>query len=286
MIVGGLVSGGRVAGSHALTVQADTHTSGVMGVALYGDIQLDPIVAQGARPIGRSMVVRADEHVIYELDGAPAVQVLDHLLRSLNEEERELFRRSPMVGLSTRKDGQNAGRDGFLVRNLLGVDRSTGRIGINAKVGVQQPIQFHIRDAAAAAFELESLLLQYQQRDLDSTASGAVMFSCLGRGSYFFGQRNHDLEMFERLLGPMPVAGFFCNGELGPVNRRSWVHGYTTVFGLFDRVVGVDSQTFRTANPVCRESSQIAHGERNQEDFQIERRCDGYGARPVQTLQA
>lgn len=234
VIVGGLVSGGRVAGAHALFVQADTHTSGVIGVALYGDIQLDPIVAQGARPIGRSMVVtRADEHVIYELDGAPAVQVLDHLLRSLSEEERELFRRSPMVGLSTRKEGQNSGRDGFLVRNLLGVDRSTGRIGINAKVGEQQPIQFHIRDAAAAAFELESLLLQYEQRDLDSKASGAVMFSCLGRGSYFFGQRNHDLELFERLLGPMPVAGFFCNGELGPVNRRSWVHGYTTVFGLF-----------------------------------------------------
>ena len=234
VIVGGLVSGGRVAGSHALFVQADTQTSGVMGVALYGDIQLDPIVAQGARPIGRAlMVTRADEHVIYELDGSPAVQVLDHLLRSLSTEERELFRRSPMVGLSTSSDSQNVGREGYLIRNLLGVDRSTGRIGINAKVGNNQQIQFHVRDAAAAAFELESLLLQYQQQEMDSNASGAVMFSCLGRGSYFFGQKNHDLEMLDRHLGPMPVAGFFCNGELGPVHRRTWVHGYTTVFGLF-----------------------------------------------------
>ena len=234
VIVGGLVSGGRVAGSHALFVQADTQTSGVMGVALYGDIQLEPIVAQGARPVGPPlMVTRADEHVIYELDGSPAVQVLDHLMRALSPEERELFRRSPMVGLSTRSDSKSPSRDGYLVRNLLGVDRSTGRIGINAKVGSKQQVQFHIRDSAAAAYELESLLLQYQGRELDSTATAAVMFSCLGRGSYFFGQKNHDLDMFGRHMGPMPVAGFFCNGEIGPVNRRTWIHGYTTVFGLF-----------------------------------------------------
>ena len=131
--VGGLVSGGRVAGSHALFLQADTRTHGVVGLGMYGDIVLDPIVAQGARPIGTMLeVTQASDNVIQELDGSPAVQVLDHLMRSVSKSDRELFRRSPMIGLSLHKGGGI--RNDFLVRNLLGVDRSTGRIGINARV--------------------------------------------------------------------------------------------------------------------------------------------------------
>ena len=232
--VGGLVSGGRVAGAHALFLQADTRTSGVIGVGMYGDIVLDPIVAQGARPIGKPMIAtRSEEHVIYELDGSPAVQVLDHLMRSVSKEDRELFRRSPMIGLALGAEGGNTGSGDFLVRNLLGVDRSTGRIGINARLGENQEIRFHVRDAEASRRELDGLLTQYRLRELETQAAGVLMFSCLGRGSYFFGEKDHDAGLLTDHMGDLPMAGFFCNGELGPVKRRTWVHGYTTVFGLF-----------------------------------------------------
>jgi small ligand-binding sensory domain FIST len=232
--VGGLVSGGRVAGAHALFLQADTRTTGVIGIGMYGDIVLDPIVSQGARPIGKPMIAtRSEERVIYELDGSPAVQVLDHLMRSVSKEDRELFRRSPMIGLATDPNPNAGAHTDYLVRNLLGVDRSTGRIGINAKLGSDQKIQFHVRDADASRRELENLLAQYRLRELETQVAGALMFSCLGRGSYFFGEKDHDASLLTDHMGELPMAGFFCNGELGPVKRRTWVHGYTTVFGLF-----------------------------------------------------
>ena len=64
-------------------------------------------------------------------------------------------------------------------------------------------------------------------------AAGALLFSCLGRGQGLFGQPDHDSRAFERALGPLPLAGFFCNGEIGPVEGKTFLHGYTSAFGIF-----------------------------------------------------
>ena len=34
-------------------------------------------------------------------------------------------------------------------------------------------------------------------------------------------------------VGAVPLGGFFCNGEIGPVNGTTYLHGYTSCFGLF-----------------------------------------------------
>ena len=34
------------------------------------------------------------------------------------------------------------------------------------------------------------------------------------------------------LLGPLPVAGFFCNGEIGPVGEQNFLHGFTASIAL------------------------------------------------------
>ena len=59
------------------------------------------------------------------------------------------------------------------------------------------------------------------------------MFSCLGRGQYLYGRPNHDTDMFREKLGAVPLGGFFCNGEIGPVSGTTFLHGYTSSFGLF-----------------------------------------------------
>lgn len=59
-----------------------------------------------------------------------------------------------------------------------------------------------------------------------------MLFSCLGRGRGLFGVENHDIGMIEARLGPMAAAGFFANGELGPVGGRNYVHGTTSSLAL------------------------------------------------------
>ena len=80
--IGGLASGGRNAGANALFLDRRVHRSGLVGMALHGNVEVDTIVAQGCRPIGQPMFVTACErHLLLELDGQPATQV-PHPLQS------------------------------------------------------------------------------------------------------------------------------------------------------------------------------------------------------------
>ena len=66
-----------------------------------------------------------------------------------------------------------------------------------------------------------------------SPAHGALLFSCLGRGEYLFQRPNHDSDLFRERVGDIPLGGFFCNGEIGPVSGTTYAHGYTSAFGVF-----------------------------------------------------
>ena len=63
--------------------------------------------------------------------------------------------------------------------------------------------------------------------------AGALLFSCAGRGMGLYGQADHDSNAFRRLVGDVPLGGFFCNGEIGPIQNATYLHGYTSAFAVF-----------------------------------------------------
>jgi small ligand-binding sensory domain FIST len=87
-------------------------------------------------------------------------------------------------------------------------------------------VQFHVRDATAADEDLREMLAGEE-------ASAALLFTCNGRGRTFFGEPDHDAGVVDQLLGPLPVAGAFCAGEVGPVGGRALLHGFTASLALF-----------------------------------------------------
>jgi small ligand-binding sensory domain FIST len=119
------------------------------------------------------------------------------------------------------------GRGDFLIRNVIGADRSNGAIAIGDAVEVGTTVQFHVRDADAADEELRELLT-------DRHADGVLLFTCNGRGSRLFDKPDHDAGVIGDLLGDPPVAGFFAAGELGPVGGRNFMHGFTASIALFE----------------------------------------------------
>ena len=90
----------------------------------------------------------------------------------------------------------------------------------------------HLRDAQASAADLEFLLQQHYNQTSSQTAAGALMFSCVGRGAGLYGKPNFDSQLFQRYFRNIPIGGFFCNGEIGPVGSSTFLHGYTSVFGI------------------------------------------------------
>jgi small ligand-binding sensory domain FIST len=184
-------------------------------------------VSQGCRPIGRPYVVtKAEQNLIEELAGKPAMERLQELAAAATEDERELLRQGLHVGLVVDEHKADFARGDFLVRNLLGADEQTGALAVGEQVGVGQTVQFHVRDAAAADEDLRELLA-------DADADAALLFTCNGRGRHLFGVADHDAGLVEKLLGPIPLAGAFCAGEIGPVGGRNFLHGFTASLALF-----------------------------------------------------
>jgi small ligand-binding sensory domain FIST len=227
--LGGLASGGRAPGGNVLLLDGEAHRAGAVGVALSGDVAVDTVVAQGCRPIGEPMfVTRAERNVIHELDGRRAAVVLQDLFARAATEDKALFRSSLFLGVVMREACQEYGHGDFLIRNVLGVDPRSASIVVGTAVREAMVVQFHLRDARTSAEDLDAMLARYAGRP-----AGALLFSCLGRGRGLYGRPDHDSALLAERVGPVPLGGFFCNGEIGPVHGTTFLHGYTSAFGLF-----------------------------------------------------
>src|SRR5690606_15609341 len=110
---------------------------------------------------------------------------------------------------------------------------TTGALWVGANLSEKQVVQFHLRDADTAAYDLEHSLSKLDRLPESRRPAGSLLFSCLGRGQHLYGQPDHDTNAFRRHAGDVPLGGFFCNGEIGPVQGQTFVHGYTSAFGLF-----------------------------------------------------
>ena len=232
--IGGLASGRQGGPGNTLLLGDRRLDGGAIGVALSGRIEVDTVVAQGCRPIGEPMVVTgARGSLLLHLDGRSLVTVLRDLYESLGEEDQKLFRHSLFLGIGMRDDLADYGPGDFLVRNVAGIDPQSEGLVVGAELREHQVVQFHLRDASAADQDLEDCLARAASLASAARPEGALLFSCLGRGMHLFGYPDHDTDSFRKHFGPVPLGGFFCNGEIGPVMGRTFLHGYTSSFGLF-----------------------------------------------------
>ena len=232
--VGGLASGARSQGENALYLEDKVYNKGLVGIALSGNIEVDTIVAQGCRPIGKPLkITQCHETLLKELEGKPPLEVLQEINESLNEYDRGLMRTSLFLGIEMNPLKDEPKQGDFLIRNLMGVERESGALAIGSMLREGQLVQFHLRDKVMSAEDLDLMLTRYNQGGRADDACGALLFSCLGRGQYLYGKPNHDTDLFRDRLGTIPLGGFFCNGEIGPVGDTTFLHGYTSSFGIF-----------------------------------------------------
>jgi small ligand-binding sensory domain FIST len=173
-------------------------------------------------------VTRAERNVVQGLDGRPPVEVLRELFERSSPDDQRLFRHSLFLGLVMQEARQQYEQGDFLIRNVMGLDPKSGALVVGALVHEGQVVQFHLRDADTSSQDVTSWLRRYEGHP-----HGALLFSCLGRGQHLYGVPDHDTDAFRARAGHVALGGFFCNGEIGPVQGTTFLHGYTSAFGLF-----------------------------------------------------
>lgn len=252
--VGGLASTGVMGGTTGVFCGEQLYPEAVVGLALCGNVMIETIVAQGCRPIGHPFrITQGERNIVLEVETQAEngdlisssskgtsvrlspLEALQDLIQELSEEDRQLAQHSLFIGVVRDEFKLTLEPGDFLIRNLIGVDPRAGAIAIGDRVRPGQRIQFHLRDSRTSAEDLELLMEHYQRQASTSpqmaTNAAALMFSCLGRGEGLYGEPNFDSALFRRYLN-IPLSGFFCNGEIGPVGNGTFLHGYTSVFGI------------------------------------------------------
>ena len=160
--------------------------------------------------------------------GSP-VAALQAILTDLSPQERELVKHSLFLGVGRSNfnlDSAEPSKPGaFLVRNLIGVDPRNGAVAVAERMRVGQQVQFQLRDAEASRQELRQLLAQQQTQTPNPLAT--LLFACLGRGEGLYGAADGDVNLCREAFQQVPIAGVFCNGEIGPAAGNTHLHGYT-----------------------------------------------------------
>ena len=237
--VGGMASGGHQRGDNALFLGDQVYRSGAIGIALQGNVAVDTIVAQGCRPVGQLMTVtKSQQNLLVELDERPPLEVVRELFTSSSERDQELMQHSLFLGVVMDDFIEEPRQGDFLIRNIMGLDGRTGVMAIGETLREGMRVQFHLRDALTSAEDLSALLTRYASEKGTDLCQGALLFSCLGRGQYLYGRPDHDTDLFREKVGAMPLGGFFCNGEIGQVGGTTFLHGYTSSFGIFRPLEG------------------------------------------------
>lgn len=232
--MGGVASGGTELGGNILFCDRKVLHTGLVGLALSGNIVVDSLVAQGCRPIGETLLItECHGNRIDQIDGKHPFEVMRKVYDELSVEDQQLFKTALFAGLGMREGEKSYQKGDFLIRNIIGLDPQGGSLAVGAAPQKGQVLQFHVRDAETSTQDLEILLEEYLETLGTASAQGALLFSCLGRGFYLYGKPHHDSELLKQHLGNIPVGGFFCNGEIGAVHGKTYLHGYTSSFGIF-----------------------------------------------------
>jgi len=235
-VLGGLASGDFNEPSTQVYLNGEVFEEGGVAISCGGDVKLVGVTSQGCTPIGQTWTLtRVEQNIIHQIGNRPAYEVLAETFNQLSSEEQKQARGNLFIGMVVNEYLEDFHRGDFLIRNLLGADPHSGSIAVGALPRLGQTVQFQRRSAAAATEDMNELLTRARNELAGTTVYGGCLCSCNGRGQNLFGRPNHDAQMVQRRLGPLGLAGFFCNGEIGPVGQKSFLHGYTASLALFVR---------------------------------------------------
>ena len=231
---GGAASGIFSEQTTQIYLNGDVFEDGGIAISVGGDVKLAGVVSQGCTPIGEPWTLtRVEQNLIHQIANRPAYTVLAETFQKLPPADQQKARGNLLIGLVVNEYLEDFHRGDFLVRQLIGGDPNSGILAVGALPRAGQTMQFQRRDATAATEDMSELLVRTKNGLGGAPVYGGCLCCCNGRGKNLFGVANHDAALIQKQLGPLTLAGFFCNGEIGPVGEKSFLHGFTAALALF-----------------------------------------------------
>jgi small ligand-binding sensory domain FIST len=184
-------------------------------------------------PIGGERIVTYSKaNVIYEIDDEPAVEVLkEYLPEHALADDRNWMDYANSLALCFRAPGYMKDEE-YIVRGVPAVKMADGSIIVQTVVQEGTSIWFSSRDKEKLATGLDRMAQQIKEQLGGEKPKLVFQFECATRGKMMFREQEklQFLRQFRRSVDPdVPWAGYYCAGEIGPVEEHNLRHLYTSV---------------------------------------------------------
>lgn len=183
-------------------------------------------VAHGLRMLGvPQQITTTQGHDVKSIAGQPA---LAHLQQALAGQRMALHRMMLVVADSRQQLQQND----YRLASLVSGNENDSSVTVAKPVAAGQWMSWAVREPAAAVQDFQQTAAALAAK-LQHRPDFALLFSCLGRGPYFYGNVDLDLATLKTQFPGMPLIGFYGNGEIAPCDGGSELLQYSAVLGLF-----------------------------------------------------
>jgi len=120
----------------------------------------------------------------------------------------------------------------FNQTTIISCDETNGSITLAHPLQAGQFLSWSLRATAAAEADI-TILSDRLTGELGCQPDFGLMFSCLGRGPYFYNGVDRDLNVITKTFPGMPMLGFYGNGEIAYINGNNRLLPYSAVLSLF-----------------------------------------------------
>jgi small ligand-binding sensory domain FIST len=115
---------------------------------------------------------------------------------------------------------------------ILSVNRGEGTVTLGAALDPGTTLLWALRHPLAAEMELRRGIMLLEEQHAGATPAFGLLFSCLGRGPWFYGGVDHDLAVLINRHPGLPVLGGYCGGEIAPLPGGNSILSYSAVAAL------------------------------------------------------
>lgn len=215
---------------------ADQHAAAAL---LSGDCSVHTTIVHGCKPMsGYHTITRIEGPIVYEIDGKPAMDVIDNLLGN-----RDWQKRLPLllVTLGVNQGDKYAPYDekNYINRLVLGIIPEQKAIVLfEADFECGTEFQFMRRNSGLMEESTEKgcrEAIAYLEENHQEPFF-ALYIDCAGRTAGFSGAEREEASIVQRTIGKVaPLLGFYSGVEIAPLMGKSRGLDWTGVLLLLSR---------------------------------------------------
>lgn len=189
-------------------------------------------VSRGIQPLSEPREVdRVAGNDILMVGGQPALTSLARGLPLDPGDSRQFPLHLVMAGLTWGEPDNALAEGRYHLLPIVSTNTDDRSVTVASRLRGHERLFWAIRQPLAAERDLR-LTLDRMLAERPGSPDFALAFSCLGRGPYFYGGVDRDLEQLQGRFPGLPLIGFYGNSEFAWLDGENRILQYSAVLAL------------------------------------------------------